>query len=195
MSLEADIKLLFIDHRVAVLLCYFNNERQWWKIRTNDFKNFRFKVQRFRINSCHFKGDDPPDFELLVLEFLSIEKSVWSLQFNVVTLYLYPCLFIGLWLGLGTHTSNRRNIKKQFSISIRVWQSIVLLMFWRSVNRCGGSLFPFMTQLESSVFITQSKSWFMLVSKQWRTYDVKFVSLPTLQSPLHCSLTQTSPEV
>lgn len=109
--------------------------------------------------------------KVIILQILSC----WSLNFFLLrnlyghcnlTLWHFICIlvsFIGLWLGLGTRTSNRRNIKKQFSISIRVWRSIVLLMFWRSVNRCGGSLFPFMTQLESSVFITQSKSWFMLL--------------------------------
>lgn len=45
-------------------------------------------------------------------------------------------LFTGPWPGLATHISSRRSIKKQFNISTRVWQNIVLLMFWRSVNRC-----------------------------------------------------------
>lgn len=47
---------------------------------------------------------------------------VRSLHSDVTTSYLHlsPPLFIGPWLGLATHTSRRRNTKKQFSISTRV---------------------------------------------------------------------------
>lgn len=48
---------------------------------------------------------------------------------------LRPSLFTGPWQGLATHTSSRRTTNTRFSTSTRVWQSIVLLMFWRSVNR------------------------------------------------------------
>lgn len=78
----------------------------------NDFKNFRFNAQRFRINSCHFIGDDSPGFELLVLEFLSIEKSVCSLQFNVVTLYLYPCLFYRALARIGNSYFKQEKYKE-----------------------------------------------------------------------------------
>lgn len=57
---------------------------------------------------------------------------------------LRPALFTEPWRGLATRTSSRRTTNTQFSTSTRVWQSIVLLTFWRSVNRWSAADFFFL---------------------------------------------------
>lgn len=132
--------------------------------------DFRFKAVELRIKCCHLKGEDSSflgQLQVMSLFPNTIIRGLCQLMWPVVLVS-----FAGLWLALETRTSKRRSTKKQFSISIRAWQSIVLPMFWRSVSRCAASLLAWIVH---GHYIIYASVW-----KYWHTYDIKSVSIKYL---------------
>lgn len=106
------------------------------------------------------------------LQVLSLFPNTLTRGLCQLTWHVVLVSFAGLWLVLATRTSKRRSTKKQFSISIRAWQSIALPMFWRSVSRCAASLLAWIIH---GHYIIYAPVW-----KYWHTYDIKSVSIKYL---------------